>query len=111
MTTPTQLPTPTDRSLASALVLALWLGWSGPSSAQPTPPPAGDIHHQVLAGDTLEALARHYLDDAQQWQALARTNQVTNPRRLVPGSTLRIPQELLPYAPATVRHEIGRAHV
>lgn len=112
MTTPTQQPTPTRRSLASALVLALCMGWSGPSSAQPTPQstpqPTGDIHHQVLAGDTLEALARHYLDDAQQWQALARTNQVTNPRRLVPGSTLRIPQELLPYAPATVRHVHGQ---
>lgn len=106
---PLSLRTPWPARVA-AMALALACAWAGaPALAQPATDAGdtGDIEHLVVPGDTLEALARHYLDDATQWPPLARINHVANPRRLVPGSTLRIPHALLPYAPATVDYVRG----
>lgn len=92
----------------AALALALTCAWWPVQAQNPTPATtAGDIAHTVSPGDTLEALARHYLDDAQQWHALAQANHIANPRHLQPGSTVRIPYALLPYAPASVQFVQG----
>ena len=53
-------------------------------------------------GDTLEGLARHYLNAPQQWPLLQKRNAVANPRQLRPGSVLHIPAHLLPSAPAQI---------
>ena len=63
---------------------------------------AGDIPHTVQPGDTLEALALHYFGDRRAWVQLSELNRVHNPRRLQPGSVLRIPAHLLPQEIATV---------
>ena len=60
------------------------------------------VAHTVQPGDTLEALARDYLNAPQQWPLLQRRNAVANPRQLRPGSVLQIPAHLLPRAPAQV---------
>ncbi|MBP6395428.1 MAG: FecR domain-containing protein, partial [Giesbergeria sp.] len=60
------------------------------------------VAHTVQPGDTLEALARDYLNAPQQWPLLQRRNAVANPRQLRPGSVLQIPAQLLPRAPAQV---------
>lgn len=95
------------RTFHAALALAAAGSLSGVPALAQAPDAAGDIEHLVAPGDTLEALARRYLDDARQWQALARANHVANPRHLQPGSTLRIPHDLLPFAPATVQYVQG----
>lgn len=60
------------------------------------PRPGGrEWRYRVAAGDTLIALAARYLDDRDDWQSLQRHNQVGDPRRLVPGSTIRIPYDWL----------------
>jgi len=64
------------------------------------PTPLESIAHTVILGDTLERLALQYLGDASRWPALQASNHVSNPRRLQPGSVLRIPMRLLPSAPA-----------
>lgn len=101
---PTHGPAHAARLLALALICA---ACAAPTFAQ-APAASGDITHSVVPGDTLEALARHYLDDARQWPALAHANQVRNPRHLQPGSTLRIPGDLLPHAQATVHYVQGQ---
>lgn len=72
---------------------------------------AQNLHHQVRIGDTLERLAQQYLGDAQLWPALQSHNQVANPYRLKPGSTLEIPLRLLPSASASVHYIYGPAAV
>lgn len=60
-------------------------------------PPSGarEWRYRIAAGDTLIALAALYLDDPDDWQALQRHNRLGDPRRLVPGSWLRIPFDWL----------------
>lgn len=54
--------------------------------------------HMVVAGDTLFDLSRKYLDDSARWREFLLINEIKNPRRLVPGSELRIPQAASPSA-------------
>jgi len=79
---------------AAALALALH------AAAQTAP---ADVLHTVAPGDTLSSLAQRYLDDAQQWPALAQANGSPRPRRLPVGSVLRIPGELLRAAGGSAR--------
>ncbi|MBL8301374.1 MAG: LysM peptidoglycan-binding domain-containing protein, partial [Ideonella sp.] len=58
-------------------------------------PAAREWRYRVAPGDTLIMLAARYLDDPDNWQSLQRHNQVGDPRRLVPGSTIRIPYDWL----------------
>ena len=60
------------------------------------------VAHTVQPGDTLEGLARHYLNAPHQWPLLQRRNAIANPRQLRPGSVLHIPAHLLPSAPARI---------
>src|SRR5882724_2658654 len=64
-----------------------------PAAARAEEPPAGHKPgvHIVRPGDTLEQLAEVYLGAARRWPELARLNpDVHDPRRLQPGSRLRI---------------------
>lgn len=91
-------------------VLAAGLAWWGGVGAQTPPlavsaaapaaqgnagPAAREWRYTVAPGDTLIALAAIYLEDPDAWPALQALNQVTDPRRLVPGSTLRFPFDWL----------------
>ena len=84
--------------LRTPAIAALLLCWVSAASAAP---PADDsVAHTVQPGDTLEGLARYYLNAPQQWPLLQKRNAMADPRRLRPGSTLRIPTHLLPSAAA-----------
>lgn len=45
----------------------------------------------VKQGDTLLSIANEAYDDPGMWRPIAEANNLTNPRRLVPGSVLEIP--------------------
>jgi len=45
----------------------------------------------VQQGDTLSHIAAVEYDDPTMWRPIAEANQISSPRRLVPGSELRIP--------------------
>lgn len=62
-----------------------------------------DLVHKVVAGDTLEALALRYTGQRANWRSLQQANHVVDPRRLMPGQTLRVPAALRLPAPALVR--------
>ena len=92
--------------LAALPVLALAL-CSASSFAQTTRLPV--VQHRVQAGDTLEQLARRYLGDSTQWQALQQHNGGIDPYRLPPGQLLEIPLNLLRAATASVDYLQGSA--
>lgn len=70
-----------------------------------------DMAHTVQPGDTLVALAGHYLGRPELWPQLQVHNRVANPRRLQPGSVLTIPMQLLPMGAAQISYVHGQASV
>ena len=50
-----------------------------------------ELELAVRGGDTLIAISDRYLAKPADWPKLQRLNKVANPRRLRPGSTIRIP--------------------
>lgn len=70
---------------------------------------AADWIYAVRPGDTLIDIGEAYLRRAGDWPQLQSLNAVDDPRRLMPGTRLRIPLELLrrDAAVATVIHVRG----
>lgn len=64
---------------------------------------AGDWTYRVRPGDTLWDFAAAYLKPDRGWQQLQAYNQVADPYRLPPGSTLRVPIAWLRAEPAHAR--------
>lgn len=92
----------------TAIVLAIGVAAPGlvlAASADQLP----DIRHTVQSGDTLEAVAKRYLRDPQQWQAVGTLNGVKNPLRLPIGSVIVIPALLVGYQEVTISHVKGIA--
>ena len=64
--------------------------------AAPAPAAAQDeYHHAIRRGDTLIGIGQEMLLRPGDWQQLQTLNQVADPYRLHPGSTLRIPLRLM----------------
>lgn len=58
--------------------------------------PGDYIYHTVSASnETLPLIAKRYTGDANNWQSLARSNPQITQRRLVPGTTVKIPTYLV----------------
>ncbi len=98
---------PPDRRRGAALLLLLSACLAASAQAQG----GDDIAHRIQPGDTLYALAQHYLGDARQWPQIAHVNQVRAPRRLQPGGVLRIPAHLLALGTAEVVFASGDARI
>ncbi len=73
------------------VVLLLALAMAGSALAQ-TPP---DARYVVRKGDTLYDLGTRYFVRPGDYQVVARANQIADPRRLRPGSTLVVPYRVL----------------
>jgi len=91
------------------VALLFVVGWGAALAALqvtvPTQPaaPAPDVYlHTIAPGDTLIGLSRSLLADPRGWHELRQLNHIRNPRRLRPGSALRIPVALLKSVPADV---------
>ncbi|CAN7528580.1 FecR domain-containing protein [Acidovorax sp. LjRoot129] len=92
----------------AALTLGLLAGLvTTTASANPAAAQNDEIAHTVQEGDTLEALAKAYLDAPRQWPLLQARNKVANPRQLQPGSVVWIPVRLQPAESATVEFVHG----
>ena len=88
--------------LRSPAVAALLMCLASTPASARAPATDDNVAHTVQPGDTLEGLARHYLNAPQQWPLLQKRNAVANPRQLRPGSVLYIPAHLLLSAPAQI---------
>ena len=49
-----------------------------------------EIIHIVIKGDTLWAIAKHYVNNPYQYPQLARLSKISNPDRIYPGNRVRI---------------------
>ncbi|NDZ96949.1 LysM peptidoglycan-binding domain-containing protein [Streptomyces sp. SID6673] len=56
--------------------------------------------HQVVAGDTLSAIARHFYGDGRLFRVISSINKITNPDQISVGQTLEIPY-------VTFRHQVS----
>ena len=72
-----------------------------------------DYRYKVMPGDTLIGLSGRLLNTPDDWPKIARINRLSNANYIVPGSTLRIPFDLLKANPvtATVTHVEGDVKV
>jgi hypothetical protein len=96
-------------------VMGLWMlataaGAQTSAAAPPTDPVLGTLRpYAVVQGDTLISVRDRLLVPDASWQALQKLNKVKDPRRLVPGSTLLLPDAWFKDQPATaeVLHAFG----
>lgn len=63
----------------------------------------GSIEYQIRKGDTLVDIASSYFVNAAAIDQVMKLNAITNPRRLVIGSSLRVPRDLLRYKSEPLR--------
>jgi hypothetical protein len=89
----------------------LWL--AGAALAQPGSPPPEEWSYRVEHGDTLIGLHARLLKPEARWREVQRINRIADPRRLVPGSALRIPVAMLREQPvaAEVLHRHGEVWI
>ena len=59
--------------------------------------------HTAKSGDTLIGLAGRYLIEKKNWQSIQNENKIPNPRRIKPGTEIRIPIALMRSEPATAK--------
>ncbi|MBT9567105.1 MAG: FecR domain-containing protein [Thiobacillus sp.] len=100
-------------SVASWSLLALLVAhptWASPADADPETP---EWRYTVRPGDTLIGVSARYLAEPGGWPRLQKHNSIAKPRRLVPGSALRIPLTWLRHepAPASVVAVTGQVRV
>lgn len=72
------------------------------TAPQQTGAPAAATTYTVQAGDTLSAIAKRFLGDANDYMAIFNANkdQLTDPDKIQPGQVLKIPQHAPQIGPA-----------
>src|SRR5262245_24451799 len=95
-----------------ALPWAMWLVAAYASAAAPAADEAV-WSYQVTRGDTLIAITHELLRPGIGWQRVQRLNQVPDPYRLMPGTTLRLPVAWLrtEATVAEVAYQVGQVRV
>lgn len=78
-------------SCATLARITAWLVVSAALCPAHAAPGDDEWRYQVQRGDTLIGIAQRLLDAPNRWPRLQRLNRVAEPRRLKPGSELRIP--------------------
>ena len=63
---------------------------------------AADFQLTIQSTDTLIGISNRLLIEPNRWPELQKRNNIADPRRLVPGSTLVIPRALLRVDPAEI---------
>ncbi len=93
----------------AVLVAALAASAALACAQEARPAAVVSVEYRVQPGDTLFALLR----DGADWQPVARVNNIADPKRLQPGSLIRIPAHLLREQPAIaeVVHAYGSVTV
>lgn len=86
---------PLARALACALALGLLPAVGRAEARKPNPQAAEMAVYITRPGDSLYDIATRYLRNPADWTKVARINRVSAPRRLQPGTSLRVPVALL----------------
>lgn len=86
---PTATPAPATLAQAGAgETTAVVAESTVPPPAEPEPPQM--YVHTVVKGDTLWAIAEHYLDDPWRYKELAQLSRIRNPDLIYPGNKVRV---------------------
>ena len=88
------MKSPVVRRALSALVLLLVL-----CSAAPAADDLPIWRYTVKPGDNLISIAERYFIRADQWPKVQQANRIADPHRMLPGTVLRIPADMLRVAP------------
>jgi hypothetical protein len=106
------------RGVLPALALSTALqGAAQAQHARPAPTPGSRqtgvaapgepvLHYVTRPGDTLIGLGQRLLRDPAAWPGVQRLNHIADPRRMQPGTTLRIPVALLRASPDTATAQV-----
>ncbi|MDP1616766.1 FecR domain-containing protein [Phenylobacterium sp.] len=98
--------------LAAIIACAIGITLAAPAArAQTSQAPADIATYVVRPGDTLYDLATRYMIRPGDALQVARLNRIAEPRRLRPGTTLRIPMRLLRTEPVVARLAAFRGNV
>lgn len=91
------------------LLLTVLAALSGMNARAADADELADFELTVQPTDTLIGISNRLLIEPNRWPELQKRNNIADPRRLVPGSTLLIPRRLLRVDPAEieVRNVIG----
>jgi hypothetical protein len=89
--------------LRNALILALLTA----------PLQAADWVYSVVDGDNLWDFSKKYLDSVMRFEQLRKLNNIKNPKRLQPGSWLRVPMKWIRSSavPVRVDRAVGRVKI
>jgi len=63
---------------------------AAPAAEKPAPPPAGGLTHEVLKGETLTSIAKHYKVTVGE---LLKVNKIADVKRLQIGQTVNLPPD------------------
>jgi LysM repeat protein len=66
-----------------------------PSEVKPTSEPSFYIHRVRWPGETLSIIAQWYTGSWKNWKSLSKANSNLNPKRIVIGSDIFIPEALM----------------
>lgn len=80
-----------ESRLIALVLLAVHLSFAGAALAETD----GEALVTVMQRDTLINICRLYLENPDQWRAIARLNGLKNPDRVHPGQSLRFPLQML----------------
>ena len=94
-------------------LIALWIVQPVVANPVDSALDAPEWRYTLRPSDTLIGVSDQYLAAPSRWQQLQKHNRIADPRRLVPGSALRIPLAWLRHepAPATVMSVTGQVRV
>jgi len=84
------------KSICGALLAAACVA----HGAQPAEPAGSFLEYRVQAGDSLYTISREHFVPGRGWRDVQQLNGIREPRRLRPGSVVRIPLAWLRTAPA-----------
>jgi len=92
----------TTRVIVFAMLCAMAIAVMGARNSHAADADDGDFELTVQRTDTLIGIGRRLLIDPNRWPELQKRNNIADPLRLVPGSTMVIPRALLRIDPAEV---------
>jgi len=87
--------------IVMGFVVTLATGCATPLAQQKTDPApgasvtSGDVTHIIAPGDRLSDIALKYTGKVSQWKAIATYNNITDPRTLRIGDSVKIPASML----------------
>ena len=80
-----------DGTPVRARLSCTFIEWTDPETQKKIQNPIDDPVRIVRQGETLTSIAAEEYNDPTLWRLIADVNQLSNPRKLIPGSQITVP--------------------